>query len=191
VRLAGRAFDILTTLVERAADLVSKEELIARAWPTTLVDDANLKIQVSALRRPLGDGQGDNRRVATVVRRGYNSVAPVREEEPPQASPSPTIAPSAPHNQPFATTRMIGRKEIATKLVAQLSHQRLMTVVGPGDGSGTQQDVGAGLLRGQGRPDDAIACLKPILDRFTEGFATADLVAAKRLLDHLGGTGRR
>ena len=132
VRLGSRAFDILTALVERAGEVVSKEELIARAWPATFVEEANLKIQVSALRRALGDGQGDNRYVATVVGRGYNFVAPVRKEEPSRASPSPTIAPAAPHNLPFATTRMIGREEIVATLVTQLSRQRLVTVVGPG-----------------------------------------------------------
>jgi predicted ATPase len=48
----------------------------------------------------------------------------------------------------------------------------------------------ARLLRDQGRPDDALACLQPVYDRFTEGFATADLIAAKRLLEDLGGSGR-
>src|SRR3979409_1111510 len=132
VRLGSRAFDILTALVERAGEVVSKEELIARAWPTTSVDDANLKIQVSALRRALGDGQGDNRYVATVIGRGYNFVPPIHNEDPARALSSPTIAPVAPHNLPFATTRMIGRADIETTLVAQLSRQRLVTVVGPG-----------------------------------------------------------
>ena len=130
VRLGSRAFDILTALVERAGEVVSKEELIIRAWPATFVEEANLKIQVSALRRALGDGQGDHRYIATVVGRGYNFVAPIRKEESPQASP--TIAPAALHNLPSATTRMIGRDDIATTLAAQLAHQRLVTVVGPG-----------------------------------------------------------
>jgi predicted ATPase/DNA-binding winged helix-turn-helix (wHTH) protein len=132
VRLGGRAFDILAALVERAGEVVSKEELIARAWPATFVEEANLKIQVSALRRALGDGQGDNRYVATVVGRGYIFVAPTRKEEPSRTLPSPIVAPAALHNLPFATTRMIGREEIATTLVTQLSHRRLVTVVGPG-----------------------------------------------------------
>jgi predicted ATPase/DNA-binding winged helix-turn-helix (wHTH) protein len=132
VRLGGRAFDILTALVERAGEVVSKEELITRAWPKTLVEEANLKIQVSYLRRALGDGQGDNRYVATVVGRGYNFVSPIRKEEPSPAAPSPTIGTAALHNLPFATTRMIGREEIVTMLVTQLSHQRLVMVVGPG-----------------------------------------------------------
>ena len=132
VRLGSRAFDILTALVERAGEVVGKEELIARAWPATFVDEANLKIQVSALRRALGDGQGDNRYVINVVGRGYNFVAPIRKEQLSRAAPSPTIAPSAPHNLPFATTRMIGREDTVTALVARLSRQRLVTIVGPG-----------------------------------------------------------
>jgi predicted ATPase len=47
----------------------------------------------------------------------------------------------------------------------------------------------ARLLRNQGRPADATACLQPIYDRFTEGFGTADLIAAKQLLDNLGVAG--
>jgi len=49
----------------------------------------------------------------------------------------------------------------------------------------------ARLLRNQGRPAAAIACLQPIYDRFTEGFDTADLIAAKQLLDESGEADRR
>src|ERR1700747_2347318 len=81
VRLGNRAFDILVLLIERAGEVVPKEALIARVWPQTFVEEANLKIQVSALRRALGDGQGGHRYVVTVPGRGYNFVAPVRLEE--------------------------------------------------------------------------------------------------------------
>jgi predicted ATPase len=47
----------------------------------------------------------------------------------------------------------------------------------------------ARLLRDQGRSADAIGCLGPIYRRFTEGFGTADLIEAKRLLDELRGGG--
>jgi predicted ATPase len=47
----------------------------------------------------------------------------------------------------------------------------------------------ARLLRSQGRPDDATACLQPVYDRFTEGFGTADLIAAKQLLEALDNAG--
>jgi DNA-binding winged helix-turn-helix (wHTH) protein len=61
VRLGSRAFDLLVVLIERAGDVVGKDELIARVWPQTFIEEANLKIQVRALRRALGDGQGGNR----------------------------------------------------------------------------------------------------------------------------------
>src|SRR6476660_2466680 len=101
VRLGSRAFDILVFLIERAGEVVGKEELIARVWSPTIVEEANLKIQVSALRRALGDGQGGNRYIVTVVGRGYNFVAPIRIEEPSRASPSLKIASAALHNLPF------------------------------------------------------------------------------------------
>jgi predicted ATPase len=49
----------------------------------------------------------------------------------------------------------------------------------------------ARLLSNQGHPSDAIACLEPVYRRFTEGFGTADLIAAKQLLDGLSDAGRR
>src|ERR1700692_3831349 len=132
VRLGSRAFDILAALVERAGQVVGKEELIARAWPQTFVEEANLKIQVSALRRAMGDGQGGRRYIATVPGRGYNFVAPVRFEKPPQAPLSATTVLAAAHNLPLAATRMIAREEVVAVLVSRLSRQRLVTVVGPG-----------------------------------------------------------
>src|SRR5260370_21471435 len=76
VRLGSRAFDILAALVERAGEVVGKHELIARAWPKIFVEEANLKIQVGALRRALGDGPGAPRYVVTLPGRGSNFVAP-------------------------------------------------------------------------------------------------------------------
>src|SRR5207249_448932 len=96
------------------------------------VEEANLKIQVSALRRALGDGQGGNRYVVTVIGQGYNFVAPVRTDEPSRTSPPPTAPPAAAHNLPLAVTRMIGREEAVEALISRLSRQRLVTIVCPG-----------------------------------------------------------
>src|SRR5580704_8797904 len=117
VRLGSRAFDILAALVERASEVVTKEDLIARAWPQTFVEEANLKIQVSALRRALGDGQDGHRYIVTVSGQGYNFVAPVRLEKSLQPASPPTIAPARTHNLPFAVTRMIGREDAVTALL--------------------------------------------------------------------------
>jgi predicted ATPase/DNA-binding winged helix-turn-helix (wHTH) protein len=133
VRLGSRAFDILTTLVERAGEVVSRDELIARAWPQTFVEESNLKIQVSALRRALGDGQGGHRYVLTVPGRGYNFVAPIALREGPQALVPATVpAAAAAHNLPLAITRMIGREDAVAAIKSRLSRERLVTVVGAG-----------------------------------------------------------
>jgi predicted ATPase/DNA-binding winged helix-turn-helix (wHTH) protein len=132
VRLGSRAFDILAALVERPGEVIGKDELISRTWPKTFVEEANLKIQVSTLRRALGDGQGGRRYIATIPGRGYNFVAPVHFEKPPQAPLPATIALAAAHNLPLAATRMIGREEAVATLVSRLSRERLLTIVGPG-----------------------------------------------------------
>jgi predicted ATPase/DNA-binding winged helix-turn-helix (wHTH) protein len=132
VRLGSRAFDILAALIERSGEVVGKEELIARAWPQTFVEESNLKIQVSALRRALGDGQGGNRYVITVPGRGYNFVAPVRREAALLNAPALPGPSATPHNLPFAVTRMIGRDDAAAALVTRLSRERLVTIVGAG-----------------------------------------------------------
>src|SRR5260221_4423670 len=132
VRLGSRAFDILATLVERPGEVIGKDELKSRTWPKTFVEDANLKIQVSALRRALGDGQGGRRYIATIPGQGYNFVAPISREEPTQSPVPPTVAPAAAHNLPLAATRMIGREGAVATLVSRLSGERLLTIVGPG-----------------------------------------------------------
>src|SRR5215471_20716801 len=64
LRLGGRALDILITLVERAGETISREQLIAQTWPDTVVDDGALRVHVAALRKALGDGRAGRRYVA-------------------------------------------------------------------------------------------------------------------------------
>jgi DNA-binding winged helix-turn-helix (wHTH) protein len=77
IRLGSRAMDILIALVERPSELVSKAELMARVWPNTFVEPANLTVHISALRRALGDGRDGNRFFINIPGRGYRFVAPV------------------------------------------------------------------------------------------------------------------
>jgi predicted ATPase/DNA-binding winged helix-turn-helix (wHTH) protein len=132
VRIGDRAFDILAALIERAGEIVGKDELIARAWPKTSVEDANLNIQVSALRRVLGDGQSGRRYIVVITGQGYSFVAPVRAETLSSTAAPVVAASAAPHNLPFAVTRMIGREETVAALLSRFSRNRLLTIVGPG-----------------------------------------------------------
>jgi DNA-binding winged helix-turn-helix (wHTH) protein len=83
VRIGGRAFDLLTLLVERAGELVTKQELISRTWPDTFVEEGNLKVNIAGLRRALGECTAGPRFIATVVGRGYRFIAPVDVFAPP------------------------------------------------------------------------------------------------------------
>jgi DNA-binding winged helix-turn-helix (wHTH) protein len=78
VTIGSRALDILCLLLERAGMVVSKDDLIARAWPHVTVDGGGLKVQIASLRRILGDGQNGARYIATVTGRGYCFVAPAQ-----------------------------------------------------------------------------------------------------------------
>jgi DNA-binding winged helix-turn-helix (wHTH) protein len=62
--------EILTVLLERPGELVSKQELMARVWPNAFVEPANLTVLVSALRRTLRDGRDGNRFIINVPGRG-------------------------------------------------------------------------------------------------------------------------
>src|SRR4051794_9764113 len=75
VRLGGRALDLLIALVERAGDVVSHEELFARVWPRTVVEESSLRVHMSALRKALGESC-ETRYIASVPGRGYSFVMP-------------------------------------------------------------------------------------------------------------------
>lgn len=77
VHLGSRALDILGVLVARAGEIVSNEAIIAQVWPTTFVDEANLRVQIGRLRKALGDRQDGARYIVNVPVRGYCFVAPV------------------------------------------------------------------------------------------------------------------
>ena len=130
LRLGSRALEILKVLVERAGTLVTKDDLAARVWPNTFVEEGNLRVHIAALRRALGDGQAGRQYVVTVPGRGYRFVAPVA----PLAQPSTleTATPESAHNLPPSLTRMIGRADVVSSLVAQFDSYRLITIVGPG-----------------------------------------------------------
>lgn len=91
VPLTQKAFEVLLALVERRGGIVSKEELIAKVWPDTFVEESNLTQNIYTLRKALGrtpDGEGY---IVTVPRRGYRFAAGVRElaeEEGPQSEPA-------------------------------------------------------------------------------------------------------
>jgi TolB-like protein/DNA-binding winged helix-turn-helix (wHTH) protein len=100
VPIGPRALDVLGVLVERAGDLVSRDEIIAATWPEAIVNDNNLNMQIAAIRRVLDDGKAMPSCIQTIPRRGYRFVAPVTRAGPPaQLMP---VQPLHPRDQDYA-----------------------------------------------------------------------------------------
>jgi DNA-binding winged helix-turn-helix (wHTH) protein len=134
LRLGSRALEVLIVLVEHAGELLSNKDLIARAWPDTYVEEANLRVQVMALRKSLGDGQGGARYIKNVPGRGYCFVAPVVGYGQPKTEDQP-VSEDIESTLPVLLTRLIGREKEVSALVDRLSQRRFVTIVGaPGIG---------------------------------------------------------
>ncbi|MCA1815361.1 MAG: winged helix-turn-helix domain-containing protein [Acidobacteria bacterium] len=79
VPLAPKAFDLLTVLVRHGGHLLGKEELLKLVWPDQFVEEGNLSMNVSTLRKALGDDQAAHRYIETVPKKGYRFAADVEE----------------------------------------------------------------------------------------------------------------
>jgi adenylate cyclase len=88
--IGPRAFDVLVAMVERAGQLVDKQALLDRVWPGLVVEENNLQVQVSALRKILGPDA-----IATVAGKGYRFTWPIDSAKQPHTSRrSEIVAPS-------------------------------------------------------------------------------------------------
>ncbi|RON68824.1 winged helix-turn-helix domain-containing protein [Pseudomonas fluorescens] len=171
LRMGGRALDILQVLVERAGRVVRKEELIARVWPTSVVEEINLRVHIAALRRALGDGDNGQRYIVNVPQRGYSFVAPVQGGSTEQVCLESLQAPQ--HNLPVRLTPVTGRDSLVGSMVRQLPLCRLMTVTGPA---------------GVGKTTVALRAAELLLQHFRDGVWLVDLAVVNdttSLLDHL------
>lgn len=83
VPLTPKVFDLLLVLVENRGRLLEKDELLQKVWPDSFVEEANLSVNISVLRRALGEVAGETQFIETVPRRGYRFMAEVREAERP------------------------------------------------------------------------------------------------------------
>lgn len=138
--LGGRALDLLVALVERAGELVEKNELMARAWPRVIVEECNLRAQIVALRRVLVDDSGFNY-IVTVPGRGYRFLIPEG------ATADEPIEPAEATGVPALVSELVGRQAALDTLAEDLRHRRLVTLTGAG-GIG-KSSVALALLNGE------------------------------------------
>ncbi|MBB5466806.1 putative ATPase [Paraburkholderia sp. CI2] len=163
VALGGRAFDLLLALIRRAGEVVSKRELIEVVWPTTVVDESNLRGQIAALRLALGDsGEGQNM-LATVPGRGYRFIAPVTHAL--TQEPGDTMLA---RRLPAYADKLHGRDTDVRRVAETLVLRRFVTVSGPG---------------GIGKTRLAVEVARQLQDTFAGGARFVDLSEAATLAD--------
>lgn len=83
VPLKPKILDLLLFLIKKRGHLIAKDELLSEVWPDAVVEENNITVSMSILRKILGEGRGDRRFIETVPRRGYRFVADVTESSPP------------------------------------------------------------------------------------------------------------
>jgi predicted ATPase/DNA-binding winged helix-turn-helix (wHTH) protein len=130
LKIGGRAFDILLTLVERSPEVVNKRDLITQVWGNYPIEDGALRFSISALRTILGEDESSTARYIVTVRgRGYCLAAPVVWTTSSASSPSATVALSLLPRKPLA---MIGRDAEVPEITRQIREHRFVSIIGAG-----------------------------------------------------------
>jgi len=130
VALGSRTMDLLIALIERAPQIVEKRDLLARVWPSMVVEEGNLRFQIGVLRRALGDGQAGCRYIVNVAGRGYCFVAPVsRVTAQPAAHESGRGVSSLP---PLGLVDILGREQALADIESMVRFRRFVSIVGAG-----------------------------------------------------------
>lgn len=119
-----RAFDLLLALIRNRHRIVPKAELLELAWPGLIVEEANLQVQVSGLRKALGRAM-----IATIPGIGYQFATPVEEDPASPTTRAPTAEASR-SNVRATQDRLIGRSQDVNSVRALLGAERLVTIVG-------------------------------------------------------------
>src|ERR1700761_5492329 len=127
LRISDRAFDILTLLIEADGALVSKDEIMRRAWPNSVVEENNIHVHVGALRRIL---ESDRDLICTVPGRGYRLAAPRRDAST-TSEATLGLKPGDTHFTSFSST-FVGRQGVVTDVIHALGREKIVTLIGAG-----------------------------------------------------------
>ncbi|CAG9257294.1 MULTISPECIES: winged helix-turn-helix domain-containing protein [Burkholderia] len=144
LRIGSRAFEILELLIRANGALVSKDEIMQRVWPHTVVEENNLQVHIAALRKALAD---DRNLIVTVPGRGYRLVGGRTDVAPPVRAVTSRLT--------AAPTALVGREQTVAEVLAALDTARVVTLVGAG-GIGKTRLALEAAMRAEARfPDGA------------------------------------
>ncbi|MBR0995581.1 helix-turn-helix transcriptional regulator [Bradyrhizobium japonicum] len=131
VSLGSRAISILALLAERAGTVVSVQEITSHVWPNLFIQDNNLRVHLTAIRRALRTAKAGGVEITNVPGRGYRLNADVTVELslPPDAGTGFGLRPLP---LPLSVNRLIGRADCVASVMESVDRHRLVTVVGPG-----------------------------------------------------------
>jgi predicted ATPase/DNA-binding winged helix-turn-helix (wHTH) protein len=157
--LGARAVAVLAVLVEHANEFVSKDAIIDAVWPGLVVEESNLSVQISAIRKVLGQVSGGDRWIETLPRRGYRFAGPVIE-----ARTAERERASDRSNLPEPLTSFVGREREIVEIKRLLAQARLLTVVGAG---------------GIGKTRVALQALAEVVDAYRDGVRFVELATLR------------
>src|SRR5262249_16759601 len=145
--------------------------------PNIFSEECNLRVNMAALRRSFGYGQGGNRYVATIPGRGYRFVAAVSHLAEPQPLARQAVLREAAHNLPVAVTRMVGRAAVISTLASQVPQRRFITITGAGGvGKTTGARAGARERSVSARDGVRFVDLGPVADPVLVASALASML---------------
>lgn len=135
--LEPHTFDVLVHLMERPGELVSHGELLDIVWGDVVVTPHSLTQAISQLRLALDDRAQAPTFIETVHRKGYRWIAPVHAEPADPAWPGLSTS-VGPWRVPARAESLVGRDDLIERVVRELQHARLVTLVGSGGVGKTQ-----------------------------------------------------
>src|SRR5215468_5954433 len=157
--LGARGATVLATLVSRAGEYVEKSAIVDAAWPGVIVEEANLAVQISAIRRVLARVPDGEHWIETLTGRGYRYVGPLARR-PAESLVLSAGAAAHPNNLPARVSSFVGRKREIEEVKRLLQRSRLVTLLGIG---------------GVGKTRVALKLATEVIERYPDGVWLVEL----------------